>query len=169
MQLFELCFPPSHIASCDWCCQSFAGGRHSICYWYATEGADHMVERQTRISGRQKHQTWQCNLNKGRKLSNVFVELLCLHRLTHGYKQSVLVLVWEDFPFLSGLGLQQTRGLHRKLPPYLTVRVRDSHDPLIDSWPDVSGSLCCTPSKTADTVIQIISFLPLSKTRSGRT
>lgn len=82
---------------------------------------------------------------------------------------SVPVLVWEDLPSPLGLGLEQRCALHRTLPPYRTVQVRDGRGPLSDSWPDVSGNSCRTPSKAADTVTQFIPFLPLSETRSGRT
>lgn len=53
----------------------------------------------------------------------------------------------RTFPFALDFGLEQKCDLHRQLSPYLTVRGKDSWDPLllINNWTDASRSLYSTP------------------------
>lgn len=85
-----------------------------------------------------------------------------------GDEQGVPALVSGDSPSLwTGVGAATGSALG--------VSVLSQHRregwlwPVMGSCPDGSGSLCCSPSRAADTAAHIMPFLPVAKTRPGRT
>lgn len=75
-----------------------------------------------------------------------------------GDEQGVPALVSGDSPALwAGAGADTGAPLEVSFLPH--HRKEGWPWPVMDSWPDGSGGLCCTPSKAADTVTHIFQWL----------
>lgn len=119
-----------------------------------------MVERKTRVPGRDQH-SHGSGTAIGAGTSGLVLELLCLPRVAQGSGQGVPPSPGvRGLPF-SGAGADTGSPLEFPSPsPWgggLAMAVMGS------------GSFCCTPCKATDTVTHIIPFLPAAETRSGRT